>query len=75
MDITTIKGFQDILPQETQNWQRMESQAREIFKVFGFKEIRTPLLEWTELFSRGIGRETDIVSKEMYTLTDSKGWH
>lgn len=73
MDITTIKGFQDILPQETQNWQRMESQAREIFKVFGFKEIRTPLLEWTELFSRGIGRETDIVSKEMYTLTDSKG--
>ena len=73
MDITTIKGFKDILPQETGIWQMLESMAREVFKVFGFKEIRTPLLEWTELFSRGIGQETDIVSKEMYTLYDSKG--
>ncbi len=73
MSIATIKGFKDILPDETPLWQWIEKNAREIFRVFGFKEIRTPLLEWTELFTRGIGQETDIVSKEMYTITDSKG--
>ncbi len=73
MSISTIKGFKDILPEETAMWQWIEKNAREVFRVFGYKEIRTPLLEWTELFSRGIGQETDIVSKEMYTLEDSKG--
>jgi histidyl-tRNA synthetase len=73
MSITTIKGFKDILPEETALWQRIEKSARDVFRVFGYKEIRTPLLEWTELFSRGIGQETDIVSKEMYTLADSRG--
>lgn len=73
MSISTIKGFKDILPEETKIWQWIEKNAREVFRVFGYKEIRTPLLEWTELFSRGIGQETDIVSKEMYTLEDSKG--
>jgi histidyl-tRNA synthetase len=73
LSIATIKGFKDILPDETPLWQWIEKNAREIFRVFGFKEIRTPLLEWTELFTRGIGQETDIVSKEMYTITDSKG--
>ncbi len=73
MSISTIKGFKDILPEETPLWQWIERGAREVFRVFGYKEIRTPLLEWTELFSRGIGLETDIVSKEMYTLADSKG--
>ena len=73
MSITTIKGFKDILPEETPLWQWIEKNAREVFRVFGYKEIRTPLLEWTELFSRGIGQETDIVSKEMYTLADSRG--
>jgi histidyl-tRNA synthetase len=73
LSITTIKGFKDILPYETPLWQWIEKNARDIFRVFGFKEIRTPLLEWTELFARGIGQETDIVSKEMYTIPDSKG--
>lgn len=73
MEITTIKGFKDILPDEAAVWQRVESEARAVFKAFGFREIRTPLLESTELFIRSIGEETDIVSKEMYSLTDSKG--
>ena len=71
MEFTTIKGFKDILPEDVETWQRLESEARRVFHSFGFKEIRPPLLERTELFSRGIGQETDIVSKEMYTLKDS----
>ncbi|MDY6880089.1 MAG: histidine--tRNA ligase [Desulfatiglans sp.] len=73
MEFATIKGFKDILPHDTALWQELEFSARRILNVFGFQEIRTPLLERTELFSRGIGQETDIVSKEMYTLQDSKG--
>ena len=73
MDITIIKGFKDILPQEAATWQRVESEARTVFRSFGFKEIKLPIMERTELFSRSIGQDTDIVSKEMYTLTDSKG--
>jgi len=71
--ITTIKGFKDILPREIETWQRIEMEARKVFRVFGFKEIKPPLMEKTELFKRGIGEDTDIVSKEMYTLMDSKG--
>ena len=73
MEFTTIKGFKDILPDEAGSWQRLEAAARRIFECFGYKEIKPPIMEWTELFSRGIGQETDIVSKEMYTLHDSKG--
>jgi histidyl-tRNA synthetase len=73
LEITTIKGFKDILPDETPLWQWIETEARNVFCTFGFKEIRTPILEKTELFTRSIGLDTDIVSKEMYTLTDSKG--
>ena len=73
MEFTTIKGFKDILPDEIGHWQRFEATARRLFEAFGFQEIKTPLLENTELFSRGIGEETDIVSKEMYSLKDSKG--
>ncbi len=73
MEFTTIKGFKDILPREVGNWQLLESTARRLFESFGYHEIKTPLLERTELFSRGIGMDTDIVSKEMYSLKDSKG--
>ena len=73
LEFTTIKGFKDILPEEVGTWQRLESEARKVFGSFGFMEIKTPLLESTELFSRSIGQDTDIVSKEMYSLTDSKG--
>jgi histidyl-tRNA synthetase len=73
LEFTTVKGFRDILPEEIKPWQDLESTARSIFEYFGFQEIRTPVLERTELFSRSIGQETDIVSKEMYTLQDSQG--
>lgn len=73
VEFTAIKGFKDILPEEMGYWHLLESEARRLLRLFGFSEIRTPLLEKTELFSRGIGQDTDIVSKEMYSLKDSKG--
>jgi histidyl-tRNA synthetase len=73
LDFTTIKGFKDVLPWETGTWQRLDRVARSIFRSFGFQEIIPPLMERTELFSHSIGEDTDIVSKEMYTLPDSKG--
>ena len=73
MEFTTVKGFKDILPDEIPYWNLLEEEAKKIFKVYGFQEIRTPIVEKTELFKRSIGQETDIVSKEMYTFQDSKG--
>ncbi|MBM4277771.1 MAG: histidine--tRNA ligase [Deltaproteobacteria bacterium] len=73
MGITAIRGFNDILPSEVGKWQFVEKTAREVFEGFGFAEIRIPILERTELFSRGIGEATDIVEKEMYTFTDKGG--
>jgi histidyl-tRNA synthetase len=68
--ITAVKGFKDILPQETGKWHYIEGVAREIFAAFGFREIRVPILEKTDLFRRSIGEATDIVEKEMYTFSD-----
>ncbi len=68
--LTTIRGFKDILPAETGKWHYVEETARNILTAFSFREIRLPLLEKTELFSRGIGATTDIVEKEMYTFLD-----
>lgn len=68
--ISSVRGFRDILPPETEKWQRVEETAHEVFRSFGFREIRIPVLEKTELFRRGIGESTDIVEKEMYTFTD-----
>ncbi|MCD6294602.1 MAG: histidine--tRNA ligase [Deltaproteobacteria bacterium] len=73
MEFTTLKGFKDILPEESARWQEIETNARALFSTFGYREIKTPVLEKTALFSRGIGRETDIVSKEMYSFEDIKG--
>jgi histidyl-tRNA synthetase len=73
LEIASIKGFRDIFPEETRVWQWIEAEARRVFEVFGFQEIKTPILEKTELFSRSIGQDTDIVSKEMYTFDDIKG--
>jgi len=73
MEIKAIRGFNDILPDEIGKWQFVEKTAREVFEGFGFSEIRIPVLEKTELFSRGIGEATDIVEKEMYTFTDRGG--
>ena len=73
MEIKAIRGFNDVLPDEIGKWQFVEKTAREVFEGFGFSEIRIPILERTELFSRGIGEATDIVEKEMYTFTDRSG--
>jgi len=73
MKITSIKGFADILPGEVELWQSVESAARRIFGAYNFAEIRIPILEKTELFSRSIGETTDIVEKEMYTFEDRDG--
>jgi histidyl-tRNA synthetase len=68
--ITAVRGFKDILPPETEKWRYIEGTAYEVFRTFGFHEIRIPLLEKTELFHRSIGESTDIVEKEMYTFID-----
>jgi histidyl-tRNA synthetase len=65
-----IKGTRDLLPPETELWNRVEQTAREVFGTFGFGEIRLPIFEPTELFARSIGMDTDVVSKEMYTFPD-----
>jgi histidyl-tRNA synthetase len=70
MVIKAIKGTRDILPPETALWNRVESVVREIFELYQFAEIRTPIFEQTELFARGVGEDTDIVSKEMYSFED-----
>ncbi|HON58769.1 MAG TPA: histidine--tRNA ligase [Smithella sp.] len=68
--ITAIRGFKDILPQDAWLFGQIESRARDVFACFGFREIRLPMMEKTELFRRGIGEATDIVEKEMYTFLD-----
>ena len=71
--IKAIRGTRDILPPSTGAWNHVEQAARELFRVYNYQEIRTPLLEPTELFVRGVGEETDIVTKEMYTFEDRDG--
>ncbi len=71
--LQSITGMNDILPDEVELWQRLESKARFLFKNYGFKEIRVPLLEDTRLFSRGIGEDSQVVQKEMYTFDDKGG--
>ncbi|MGD9487651.1 MAG: histidine--tRNA ligase [Calditrichaceae bacterium] len=65
-----IKGTQDILPEESPEWIAIENVIREVMQTYNYKELRTPIFEQTELFARGIGQLTDIVSKEMYTFLD-----
>ena len=67
---TAPRGTKDILPQEIENWRYVEAVMRRICAQYGYKEIRTPVFEHTELFKRGIGDTTDVVEKEMYTFTD-----
>jgi len=71
--IKLIAGTKDVLPNEIGKWYFIESKVRELFQLFNYGEIRTPVFEETALFARGIGEETDIVSKEMYTFTDRGG--
>ena len=73
MSITGIKGMNDILPGDVETWQHLEAQARQVFGAFGYREIRVPVVEKTDLFCRSIGETTDIVEKEMYTFSDKGG--
>jgi histidyl-tRNA synthetase len=68
--LQSLRGMVDLLPEQLALWQRVEAIAREQFRRAGVREIRTPLLEATELFARGIGEATDVVGKEMYSFTD-----
>ena len=72
-NIQAIRGMHDILPTHSPVWQRLEDQARRILAAYGYEEIRTPLVEVTELFKRSIGEVTDIVEKEMYSFADRNG--
>ena len=73
MKYAAPRGTRDLLPDETALWQTVEQICRETFELFGYREIRTPVFESTEVFARSIGDSTDIVSKEMYTFADRKG--
>ena len=67
------KGTRDLLPPESEKYAAVEAVARDVFRSFGYAEIRTPIFESTDLFSRSVGESTDIVNKEMYTFADRKG--
>jgi len=71
--IKAVKGTRDLLPPATEVWNRVEEAARSVFQAYHYHEIRTPILEETQLFARGVGAETDIVTKEMYTFEDRDG--
>ena len=68
--IKAVRGTRDLLPPETALWNFVDAAVRDVFRAYNFQEIRTPIFEATELFARGVGEETDIVSKEMYTWED-----
>src|ERR1700757_1200191 len=68
--IKAVRGTRDLLPPETAVWNLVEAKVREVFRAYNFQEIRTPIFEETALFARGVGEETDIVAKEMYTWED-----
>jgi len=71
--VSAIKGTHDILPKEARDWQKVEAVVQAAFELYGYREIRTPVFEATELFEKGTGQSTDIVQKEMYTFTDKGG--
>jgi histidyl-tRNA synthetase len=73
MPIRAVRGVRDILPREAARWRRVEAAARRVFEAYGYREIRLPVFERTELFARGIGEDTDVVRKEMYTFEDRGG--
>ena len=73
MKIKSIRGFHDILPENIKRWHLIEDAAKYIFELYGFSEIRIPVLEFTDVFARSLGTTTDIVEKEMYTFTDRDG--
>lgn len=71
--LSAVRGMNDVLPPDSAKWRFFEDRCRALFLRYGYREVRTPVLESTALFSRGIGEATDIVEKEMYTFPDRKG--
>ena len=71
--VNKVRGMNDLIPEQIGNWQVVENEIKKIFHSYGYNEIRFPLIEKTELFSRGVGQSTDIVNKEMYTFEDKGG--
>lgn len=69
--LTAIRGMNDVLPAESPVWEFLEDTVRDVFRQYGYRNIRTPIVEYTELFVRGVGEVTDIVEKEMYSFVDS----
>ena len=70
MKYNALKGVHDILPPDIHIWQKVEDAAKGIFSVYGFQELRAPIIESTDIFVRSIGETSDIVEKEMYTFSD-----
>src|SRR5688500_8978538 len=70
--VRSVRGMNDLLPPESAKWRFFEGRCRALFERYGYEEVRTPVVESTALFSRGIGEATDIVEKEMYTFPDRK---
>src|SRR5512139_1813464 len=68
--INGVKGMNDLLPGQASRWQEMEAVSREVFALYGYREVRTPVVEPAQLFARGVGEATDIVKKEMYVFED-----
>src|ERR1700738_296097 len=68
-----VRGTHDILPDEYRRFAHVIDTARDVARLYGYREMATPIFEFTELFARGIGETTDVVSKEMYTLQDRAG--
>ena len=73
--IQAVRGMNDLLPEAVERWQLAEAAARDVLRAYGYREIRLPLLEKSELFARSIGSQTDIVEKEMYSFEDRNGEH
>src|SRR5499427_9280742 len=71
--IKAVRGTRDLLPPETALWNFVEAKVRDVFRAYNFQEMRTPIFEETALFARGVGEDTDIVGKEMYTWEDRDG--
>jgi len=69
--IHAVRGMNDVLPAQSPLWELLEDAVRDVFRQYGYRNIRTPILERTELFVRGIGEVTDIVEKEMYSFVDA----
>jgi len=71
--LQSVRGFRNILPPDVKRFQEIERVSRKLFERFGFSEIKTAYLEYEEVFSKSLGADSDIVQKEMFTFTDSKG--